>query len=69
MRKLKAELNGRVETVRLYGDNQSALALMRQHTPGASGRTKHIDVAYMLQFCDTVSCKETSKLFSWELMR
>lgn len=46
VRKLLGEMNGRVERIRLYGDNQSALALMQQHTPGASGRTKHIDVAF-----------------------
>ena len=46
VRKLMGEMSGQVERVRLYGDNQSALALMQQHTPGASGRSKHIDVAY-----------------------
>lgn len=46
VRKLLGEMAGQVQRIRLYGDNQSSLVLMKQHTPGASGRTKHIDVAY-----------------------
>lgn len=45
-RKLLADLTGRVQRIRLHGDNQSALALMKQHSPGSAGRTKHIDIAY-----------------------
>lgn len=46
VRKLRGEISGSVQRIRLYGDNQSALALMKQYSPRASGRTKHIDVAY-----------------------
>lgn len=46
VRKLLAELTGRVQRIPFFGDNQSALVLMKQHTPGAAGRTKHIDVAF-----------------------
>ena len=46
VRKLMGEMSGEMSRVRLYGDNQSALVLMQQHTPGAAGRTKYIDVAY-----------------------
>ena len=46
LRKLLAEMQGRVQRLQICGDNQSALALMRQHSPGAAGRTKHIDTAF-----------------------
>lgn len=46
VRKLIGEMSGQVQRIPLYGDNQSALVLMKQHTSGASGRTKHIDVPF-----------------------
>ena len=46
LRKLLGEMRGQVQRLQICGDNQSALALMRQHTPGSAGRTKHIDVAF-----------------------
>lgn len=46
VRKLLGEMSGQVQRIPLYGDNQSALVLMKQHTSGASGRTKHIDVPF-----------------------
>ena len=53
-------MSGEMSRVRLYGDIQSALVLMQQDTPGAAGRTKHIDVAIS---CLRGSCKVTSKPF------
>jgi hypothetical protein len=45
-RLLLSELNGVVEPMPVYCDNQSALTLMREHAVGIGGR-KHIDIAYM----------------------
>ena len=46
LRKLMGEMSGEMSREHLYGDDQTALVIMQQHTPGAAGRTKHIDVAY-----------------------
>jgi hypothetical protein len=42
---LLGELNGRVQSIPLYCDNQSAVVMMSDHAAGAGGR-KHIDTAY-----------------------
>jgi hypothetical protein len=34
------------DTIHYYGDNEAALHLIRNHTAGVSGRSKHIDVKY-----------------------
>ena len=44
--KLMGEMCGEMSRVCLYGDDQSALVVTQQHTPGAAGRTKRIDVTY-----------------------
>jgi hypothetical protein len=44
--KLWSEFNDKHRALTLCVDNQSALTLMNKHTAGASGRTKHIDIAY-----------------------
>ena len=46
VRKLLAELHGRVSCLNLAVDNQSAVVLISEHTAGQSGRTKHIDVKF-----------------------
>jgi hypothetical protein len=46
VRKLLAEMYGRVAPLTLSVDNQSALVLISEHTAGQSGRTKHIDVQF-----------------------
>ena len=46
VRTFMAEMTGRVQRIPFFGNNQSALALMRQHTPGAAGSTKHTDVVF-----------------------
>jgi hypothetical protein len=34
------------DTIHYYGDNEAALHLIRNHTAGVSGRSKHIDVKF-----------------------
>jgi hypothetical protein len=34
------------DTIDYYGDNEAALHLIRNHTAGVSGRSKHIDVKF-----------------------
>jgi hypothetical protein len=46
VRKLLAELCGKVSALNLKVDNQSAVVLISEHTAGQSGRTKHIDVQF-----------------------
>ena len=46
VRKLMGDVDGRVQRMPLYCDNQSALVLMKQRSAGAPGRSKHIDVQY-----------------------
>ena len=44
--KLLADLTEKYMPLDLYGDNQSALRLMKNVHAGAQNRTKHIDIAY-----------------------
>lgn len=46
LRKLLAEINGKVQPLKLHVDNQSAIVLATEHTAGTSDRTKHIDIQY-----------------------
>ena len=46
IRKLLGEIEGTMRPVMLKVDNQSAIKLVKQHTAGQPGRTKHIDVQY-----------------------
>jgi hypothetical protein len=42
---LLGELDGKVQCMPLYCDNQSALVMMREYAAGI-GRRKHVDIAY-----------------------
>jgi hypothetical protein len=44
--KLLADITGKYVAIKLYGDNQAALRLMRNVCVGAQNRTKHVDIAY-----------------------
>jgi Reverse transcriptase (RNA-dependent DNA polymerase)/Integrase core domain/GAG-pre-integrase domain len=46
VRKLLGDIHGKVSTVNLKVDNQSAIVLISEHTAGKSGRSKHIDLQF-----------------------
>jgi isopentenyl diphosphate isomerase/L-lactate dehydrogenase-like FMN-dependent dehydrogenase len=46
--KLLAEIAQSARPFTLYVDNEAAVALIRNTSAGVSGRTKHIDVQYMM---------------------
>jgi hypothetical protein len=46
VRKMLSEITGAVQPIDLRVDNQSAIKLIKQHTAGQSGRTKHVDVQF-----------------------
>jgi hypothetical protein len=43
VRKMFGDICGKVSPLVLRVDNQPAIVLMREHTAGQSGRTKHVD--------------------------
>jgi hypothetical protein len=69
VRLLLGELDGKVQCMPLYCDNQSALAMMREYAAGTGGR-KHVDIAY--QFVRNrvmrgeISVVMSSLLGSWQ---
>jgi hypothetical protein len=46
LRQLLGALQGKVEPVALYCDNQSAITLIQQRTAGTQGRTRHVDTQF-----------------------
>jgi hypothetical protein len=48
VRNLLAEITQSARPFTLYVDNEAAVALIRNTSTGVSGRTKHIDVQYLV---------------------